>query len=203
VIGDATQRLLDQAGEGDGPARHELLERYRGHLRRFIAARLDPRIAQRVDASDIAQETLAEAAEGMDTYLKTRPLTFLGWLRQLARSRVIDARRYHLDAKRRSVIRERSISELHDDNSAERLTNFLAASGRSLSGVIDSREMFDKVMAILDTLPPRDRQILMMWYVEQKDVLEMADALGLTAHGVKTRHIRALRKLRDRLESPS
>jgi RNA polymerase sigma-70 factor, ECF subfamily len=203
VFGDATQRLLDQARLGDSSARHELLNRYRVQLRRFIAARLDPRIAHRVDASDIAQETLAEAAEGMDTYLRTRPLTFLGWLRRLARNRIIDARRYHLDAQRRSVVRERSISELTNDDSAARLTSFLAAPGRSLSGVVENRDLFDKVIAILDTLPAHDRQILMMWYVEQRNVLEMCDTLGLTVRGVQTRHIRALTRLRERLNSTS
>jgi RNA polymerase sigma-70 factor, ECF subfamily len=203
MFGDTTHKLLEQAGEGDGSARHELLGRYRDQLRRFIAARLDRRIAHRVDASDLVQETLAEAGEGMDAYLRERPITFIGWLRRLARDRVIDARRYHLDAQRRSVNREQPIAELASDDSTVPLINAFSAPGRSPSGVMGIQDRLDEVATILDTLRPRDREILMMWHVEQKSMLEMARTLGLTAHGVKKRHLRALMRLRERLESTS
>jgi hypothetical protein len=84
-----TQELVERAGEGDAAARLDLLERYREHLRRMVAARLDRRLAPRIDASDVVQETLAEAAGRLDDYLDRRPLPFLGWLRQLAGERVI------------------------------------------------------------------------------------------------------------------
>jgi RNA polymerase sigma-70 factor, ECF subfamily len=202
VASEATQRLLDQAGEGNGSARHELLERYRSQIRRLVVSWLDPRIARRVDASDIVQETLAEAAEGMDGFLQTRPITFLGWLQRLARSRVIDAHRYHF-RQRRSVNREQSILEFANDDSAPRLTSPLISPRNTPSGVMGDKERFDKVIAVLDTLPSRDREILVMWYVEQRSLLEMTEALGLTAHAVRKRHLRAVVKLRECLKSNS
>src|SRR5262249_11080134 len=116
---EITQGLLDRAGRGDVVARHELLERYRRYLRSLVAVRLDRRVARRVDASDIVQEALADASERMDHYLRARPLPFLGWLRRLARDRVVDAHRRHLGSLRRSVARERSTSELTDASVAE------------------------------------------------------------------------------------
>ena len=66
--------MIDRAGRGDEDARHKLLERYRDYLRRMVAVRLDRRVAARVDASDVVQETLVEAARRLDDYLRDRPL---------------------------------------------------------------------------------------------------------------------------------
>jgi RNA polymerase sigma-70 factor, ECF subfamily len=76
--------LIDRAASGDDPARVELLELYRDHLRRMVAARLARRLLRRVDASDVVQETLAEASKRLTDYLREQPLPFLAWLRQLA-----------------------------------------------------------------------------------------------------------------------
>src|SRR5271156_997477 len=97
-----TEALINRAGQGDVTARHELLDRYRDYLRRMVATRLDRRLAPRVDPSDIVQETLADAAERLDDYLRDRPLPFHGWLRQLAGEHVIQTHRRHVGAQRRS-----------------------------------------------------------------------------------------------------
>src|ERR1700691_6230804 len=100
---EPTQDLLDRAERGDTAARHDLLERYRDYLRRMVAARLDRRLAPRIDASDVVQETLADAAQRLDEYLSDPPLPFFGWLRVLAGKHVVEAHRTHLFAKGRSV----------------------------------------------------------------------------------------------------
>ena len=89
--GSVIEDLIERAAQGDANARGQLFEHYREYLLRMVTARLDRRLAPRVDASDIVQETLADAARRMDAYLKDRPLPFFGWLRQLAGERLIDA----------------------------------------------------------------------------------------------------------------
>src|SRR3954447_17591458 len=76
-----THELIDCAHRGDEAARQQLLERYRDYLRRMVAVRLDRRPAARVDASDVVQETLVEAARRLDDYLRERPIPFYGWVR--------------------------------------------------------------------------------------------------------------------------
>jgi hypothetical protein len=56
-----TDQLLNRASRGDGAARQQLLTRHRGRLRAMVAARLDRRLAARLDPSDVVQEALAEA----------------------------------------------------------------------------------------------------------------------------------------------
>jgi RNA polymerase sigma-70 factor, ECF subfamily len=199
---EITQGLLDRAGHGDVVARHELLERYRRYLRGLVAIRLDRRVARRVDASDIVQEALADASERMDDYLRTRRLPFLDWLRRLARDRVVDAHRRHLGSLRRSVARERSTSELADASVAE-LGRRLLAPDTSPSNRLDRRERFERIAAALATLQDRDREVLVMWYLEQRSTREIAETLGITESGLRSRHLRALLRLRGCLESPS
>jgi RNA polymerase sigma-70 factor, ECF subfamily len=199
--GDITGGLLDKAGEGDLSARHELLERYRRYLRGLIAVRLDRRVARRVDASDIVQDTLTDASVRMDHYLRARPLPFIDWLRRLARDRVVDAHRRHLGSLRRSVARERPTSELTDASAME-LGRRIMAADTSPSNRLDRRERFERIAAGLASLPERDRQVLVMWYLEQRPAREIAEALGITERGLRSRHLRALLRLRGCLEPP-
>ena len=71
-----TEELLQRAGDGDPSARQQLLSRHRDRLRRMVAVRLDPRLAARVDPSDVVQEALMVADQKLGAYLKDRPVPF-------------------------------------------------------------------------------------------------------------------------------
>src|SRR4051794_39451684 len=101
-----TEELLARAGRGDRSARGELLARHRARLERMVGFRLDRRLAARVDPSDVVQEALTEAAGRLSDYLRQRPLPFYPWLRQFAADRLVELRRQHLQAAKRSVLRE-------------------------------------------------------------------------------------------------
>lgn len=199
-VNQATERLIRRAGDGDEAARRELLERYRDNLRRMVAARLDRRLASRVDPSDVVQETLADAARRMDDYLRDRPLPFFGWLRQLAGERVIDAHRRHVVSQRRSITRESRSPELSDESAAT-LGRTLLANDTSPSNRLLRQERLDEVMAALEALSPRDREVLVMRHLEQLGTAEIAEALGITEGAVESRLLRALIRLRGRLEA--
>ena len=79
-----TDWLVEQARLGDARARAGLFERHRPRLRQMISLRLDPRLAKRIDPSDVVQEALAAAYPRLDDYLREQPLPFYPWLRQFA-----------------------------------------------------------------------------------------------------------------------
>src|SRR5258708_28926459 len=111
------EQLIELAAGGDEVTRQELLARHRARLRRMIAVRMDRRLAARVDPSDIVQEALAEAAQGLSDYLRRRPLPFYPWLRQFAWERLLKLHRYHIRARKRSVDREQQWAlSLPDDS---------------------------------------------------------------------------------------
>jgi RNA polymerase sigma-70 factor (ECF subfamily) len=193
-----THDLLRRAARGDAAARQGLLGRHRDRLRRTVAVRLDPRLAPRVDPSDIVQEALADAAGHLDGYLRDPPLPFFPWLRQFAWERLVKAHRYHIQARRRSVTREEPM--LLPGESVQQLARLLLAGDTSPSRRIIRDERRAEVRAALEALDPRDREILVMRHLEQLESAEIAAVLGLSEGAVRTRQYRALLRLRALLE---
>jgi RNA polymerase sigma-70 factor (ECF subfamily) len=100
--GQATAELLANIKEGEPRAVDALLDRHRDALRRMIAMRLDQRLAQRVDVSDIVQDVLIEANRRLIEYVNAPSIPFHLWIRQIAKDRIIDAhRRHRLSANKR------------------------------------------------------------------------------------------------------
>jgi RNA polymerase sigma-70 factor (ECF subfamily) len=196
----AVSELLERAVHGDDAARQQLLEQHREHLRRLIASRLDRRLTSRIDPSDVVQETLADAAKRLDDYLRERPLPFLGWLRQLAGERLIDTHRRHIFSQRRSVNRENRVTDDASNLPAALIRRFLA-SDTSPSNRLSRQERRDQVRTALAALSERDREVLVMRYLEQASAAEIADVLGVTESAVKSRLLRALIRMRGQLET--
>ncbi|HZW33884.1 MAG TPA: sigma-70 family RNA polymerase sigma factor [Isosphaeraceae bacterium] len=195
-----TDELLRRAGTGDLSARQHLLARYRCRLRQMVALRIDRRMAARIDPSDVVQEALADAARSLSDYLTDRPLPFYPWLRQFAWERLLQLHRHHLQAQRRSVVREQlRICDVADESEAI-LTERLVHSGSSPSARLVAAELRDRVHRALQALEPRDREVLVLRYLEQLTTKETAAVLGLSEAAVKTRHRRALERLRRRLD---
>lgn len=190
-----TEQLLRQAAEGDAAARQQLLERHRPRLRRMVALRLDRRLAARLDPSDLVQESLAEADRQLSDYLRQRPLPFYPWLREIAWKRLVDAHRRHVRAAKRSVLREAQEPPLPDDSVLE-MAGRLFARGSSPSARLRQKELRDRLRTALAELSERDREVLVLRYLEDLSVAEIAAVLGLTEGAVKMRQLRALERLR-------
>ena len=93
----------------------------------MIALRLDDRLAARVDASDVVQEALADAARKLADYARDRPLPFYPWLHRLAAERLAAVHRRHRRSKARSVTREEADAFAWPDSSAQLMVNSLVA----------------------------------------------------------------------------
>jgi RNA polymerase sigma-70 factor (ECF subfamily) len=191
---------IEHAIHGGESARSDLLERYRDDLRRMIRTRLDRRLASRVDASDVVQETLTVAADRLDEYARGCPLSFFGWLRQIAAERVIDTHRRHLGAQSRSVVRESRLPDLCDDSVME-LDRKLVADDTSPSNHMLREERRQRVTAALAELSERDREVLVMRHLEHLRSSEISEALGISEGAVESRLLRALMRLRGLLEA--
>jgi RNA polymerase sigma-70 factor (ECF subfamily) len=191
-----TEHLLEQAQHGDPAAAGQLLERHRDRLKRMVAVRLDRRLAARVDPSDVVQETLAEAARRLPEYLRDRPLPFYPWLRRLTADRLAVLHRRHVRAANRAVGREEPPLP---DHSALALADRLFARQSNPSARLRRQERRERVRAALAALPERDREVLVLRYLEELSVGEIAAVLGLTETAVYGRHLRALKRLKELL----
>ena len=126
IAGDQTESLLIRAAAGDARATARLLEGYRARLRRMVRCRMDSRLVQRFDPSDVVQEALLAASVKLPEYLREQPVPFYPWLRRLAWERLVDLQRQHLGAQRRSVAREQPPQCELSDESVDALARSIA-----------------------------------------------------------------------------
>jgi RNA polymerase sigma-70 factor, ECF subfamily len=195
-----TDWLVEQARNGDAEARRGLMERHRSRLRQMVSLRLDPRLAARVDPSDVVQEALAAAYPRLDDYLADRPLPFYPWLRQFAWDCLAQLHRRHVRARRRSVTREEVWQPGLSSESVLRLSQRLLSRGSSPSNHVIRQELRDRLQIALARLAPNDREILVMRNLEQMPAAEIAAVLGIKEGTVRVRHLRALERLRILLD---
>jgi RNA polymerase sigma-70 factor (ECF subfamily) len=162
----------------------------------MVSARLDRRLTARLDPSDVVQGALADAARKLPDYLRERPLPFYPWLRQLAGERLAKFHERHLRTDKRSVTHEQAGGVRLTDESALELAERLIDSGSSPSQRAMRSEQSARVRAVLQAMDSDDCEVLTLRYLEQLSTRETAAALGITEGAVKTRHLRALRRLR-------
>ncbi len=203
---DSTRELLDRLARADDPAAADRLwARHREPLRRMIDMRLDHAIGRRVDASDVVQDVLIEASRRLSDYLRNPAMPFHLWLRQIARDRMIDEHRRHRVAARRSLDRERSLAAPeYADRSGFDLAAGLRDGALTPAAASLRRELEERFRMALDAMDEDDREILLMRHFEGFSNSEAANSLGLSEPAAGMRHLRALRRLRERLdEAPS
>lgn len=192
-----TEELLVRAGRGDHAARSELLSRHRDQLRRMVLVRMDRRLLPRLDPSDVVQEALIQAATELSHYLRDRPLPFYPWLRRLTWERLVRLHKWHVKARRRSVLRESlDITRLLDE-SAIQLAETLANSDVLPDHRLLQAELQARVLSALERLPDRDRELLVLRYLEQASIAEIASLSDSREAAVRTRLTRAVGKLVD------
>jgi len=178
----------------------DLLMKYQPRLRRMAAARLDSRLASRVDPSDVVQEAFIKAVQEMPGYVRDPAIPLYPWLRQLTTNRLAAAYQQHLHTQRRSVAREVRIKFGLSSASISLLADRLVSHERTPSGEIRQKEVEQQVRKALDKLSLIDREVLILRFIEQLTTQEIATVLGIAAEAVGMRRLRALRRLSEELE---
>ncbi len=197
---EKTRELLEMVRQGDKDAVGRLLQRHREALRRMVDMRLDHRIRQRVDASDIVQEVMVEANRRLQAYLEDPSMPFHLWLRQMARDRMIDAHRRHRASHKRSVDRERvMIAHANFERSTIELVSQLCDQELTPAAAATLHELQRKFEIALEEMDESDQEVVVMRHFEQLSNQEVAQALGLSEPAASMRYLRAMRRLRKRL----
>ncbi len=189
----ATAKLLDRVAQGDNAAVELLLARSRPALRAFVRARLDAALGARVDPSDVVQDTQMELARRLPEFLRRRPMPFHVWVRRKAYERLINLRRDHLRAMRRSVAREARWPE----KSSLLLARPFLARGPSPSEQVAAREFAARVADAVKELSVMDREILLMRHAEDLPYEEIGLLLSIEPAAARKRYGRALLRLRQ------
>jgi RNA polymerase sigma-70 factor, ECF subfamily len=198
-----TQELLAEARAGDSAAVNQLLERHRAALRRMIDLRMDHLVQRRVDASDIVQDVLLEAHRRLDDYLQNPAMPFHLWLRHMAKDRLIDAHRRHRVAARRSVDREQPlVAAAFLDRSTLDLAGELQDPELTPAAAATWHELQIRFQQALDTMDEQDREVVLLRHFEHLSNGEVAEILNLSEPAAGMRYLRAMRRLRAKLQEP-
>jgi RNA polymerase sigma-70 factor (ECF subfamily) len=194
---EETRRLLGEVAAGDPQALGLLLTRHGPFLQRFVELRLDPRLRARFDPADVVQEAQLQAVRRLPRYLERPVMPFRLWLRQLALDRLLNLRRDHAAAARRSVEREVALPE----GSAAEFARQLLTAGSTPSQHLGREELARRVREALDRLDNPDREVLLLRHFEGLSNPEVAALLGLSPGAVSKRYGRAVLRLHQVLFS--
>ncbi len=170
----------------------------RERLRRMIQLRMDQRLAQRVDASDILQDGFMDASKKLEGYLEDPRIPFVVWLRLVVGQRLIDVHRWHLGRKKRDPRAEQPIGVMRNASVNSEVVAFeLSAHLTSPSQAAVAAEHSARLRTWLEQMDEIDREILVLRHFEELTNNEAAAELGLTKGAASKRYIRAIARLRE------
>jgi RNA polymerase sigma-70 factor (ECF subfamily) len=168
----------------------------------MVELRMDARLRARVDASDVLQDAYLDLARDLDSYLADPKLPPWLWLRLHVGRRLTDLHRRHLGARMRDAGMEISLyrDPLPEASSAA-LASMLLGRMTSPIEAAQRAERLLRVQEALNGLDPVDREVLALRHFEQLGRAETAEVLGISQDAAAKRYFRALKRLKDVLET--
>lgn len=171
---DALLAVRCQLGERE--AFDELIRRWAMPLRRYVG-----RVAGNADADELVQDIWLRVLQGIGRLQD--PAKIRAWLFGIAHRRLMDR------------FRERYAEPLEADTSADELASESINPDREL----EARELERG----LEQLPPPERAVLSLFYLEELSLTEVAQVLAVPVGTIKSRLFRARKLLRQQLNGES
>jgi len=181
--GESDELLVRRVRAGDTPAFGKLVERY---MRRAYYAALGL-VGSHEDALDLSQEAFARAFRARERLDPERP--FYAWLYQIIR-------RLCFNFVRDRRTRRRGI----ESASSWLVQQATARSTDNPQKTLERREARERVTEALESLPDRDREILVLKEFEGLRYREIAELIGIPIGTVMSRLYSARRRLAAALE---
>jgi RNA polymerase sigma-70 factor (ECF subfamily) len=173
-------------------------ERFRSLLRLKVRhLQRDPRFRRRFDSSDLVQETLLRAHQNLEQFRGQTEAELVKWL-EVILGHVVLGQIREATAGKRDVRLEQSLQALLAESSVK-LAAFLTADQPSPSGQVERRELLVRVAEALDQLPEDQRDVILLRYVSDTPLAQIAEQLGRTPKSVAGLLRRGLQRLRELL----
>jgi RNA polymerase sigma-70 factor (ECF subfamily) len=180
----AERELVARVGRGDEAATAELLRRYLDRVFRFVC----PRVGyQEQDAEEVTQETFLSAVRLAPTF-KGESEVF-SWLCGIARKQV-----FYFYSNQRPERRGAPANTVSWDDEEVRLLGEALALGPIEQEIVEQIAIRELVERILVALPEAEREALLLRYVEDLSVREIAQIMKRTEKAVES----LLRRARQR-----
>jgi RNA polymerase sigma-70 factor, ECF subfamily len=196
------ESLLELAQSGDEPALERLFLLYRSYLVTLARPQIRRRLQGKVDASDLAQETMLEAHQCFAQFRGASMPEFAGWLRGILAHRLAHHARHFLDAKARDANLERSLA-VELDNASSILDRGLVGPDSSPSEVAARHESNLLLSDALEVLPDDYRQVIFLRHFEGLSFADVAKTMERSVDSVEKLWVRALARLRREMREPN
>jgi RNA polymerase sigma-70 factor, ECF subfamily len=186
---DELESLLRRAQTGDSSARETLLGLLHARARRYADHLLDGRLADRADASDMAQEAFVRIGDSFDPAAFPSVPHLLAWLNTIVRNAVTDFRR-HSAAQVRDRGREVAGGDLFPGLASD-TTDPVERVGRGEQAV--------RLDSALQSLSEKQRAVFLLRLHENLPFEEIARRTGVTVANARVMLLRATQTLREKL----
>lgn len=182
----ADMDLISRYMGGDEKALEELIARYLSPVHGFTLRY----VGNVHDAEDLTQEIFLKVWRNIRRFDTTK--TFTPWLYRIARNTVFDF------FKKKKTVPFSALGEAQ-----ENFVLSLRDSGLSPEELLEQKEVGSALSVLREELTPAYQTVLQMRYKEDHTFQEIANILSEPLHTIKSRHRRALIKLRAFLDHRS
>ena len=175
-----------------------IVARYEPYLRMLARTQMRKAYQAKIGASDMVQQAMLQAVQGLGGFRGSTEAEFRGWLRQiLARHLCHLDRDMHRD--KRDIRREQSMEQKLAQSSL-RLEGLLAGEGPSPSQNVALGENVLKMAEAVERLPETQREAIRLHYLEGMKLSEVAEALEKSTGAVAGLLHRGMKTLRHQLD---
>ena len=177
------EALVEAYREGEAEALEVLIRRYERELLGFLTRLLGSRAA----AEDVFQDTFLQIHLSVESFDVTR--RFKPWLFTIAANKGRDY--FRKNARQNQMVDllapVKGSSGGGDGGSSTSLVNLLDADMPALDTALKSHELREKVRRVVDALPHRAREILLLAYFQKFSYNQIAESLQIPLGTVKSR----------------
>jgi RNA polymerase sigma-70 factor (subfamily 1) len=201
-----TSELLSRARAGETEALGELCALYRNYLRMVARTNLGPRLRERVELSDVIQETLIEVVRQFPQFTGQDEAALRGWLRHLISQKLADLGRYHSRSKRAGKAKVLPLdvpppgTDGRAGEASDRLLDMLALSQTSPSQAASRREQFALLADAFTGLAEQEADVLWLYFTERLTFEAIGRRLDLSRKSARRIYAHGLKHLKRSLE---
>ncbi|TWU51876.1 sigma-70 family RNA polymerase sigma factor [Rubripirellula reticaptiva] len=200
-MSEETNDLTHLARPGDESSLADLFQQHRVQLRSMVAFRMDANLRSRVDPSDVIQESFLDLAKRFDDFKSKQEMSPLVWMRLVTMERLMAVHRRHVDTQMRDARRDVSIDrDMGFGATSVSLAAALMDRLSSASGKLIRSEQKAKLHELLEQMDPDDREIIALRIFEGVTNGEAAEILKLTKQTTSKRFVRAIERLRSKMQ---
>lgn len=189
-------RLLVQARKGDQAALDRLFGMCRNYLGLMARTQVEGRIRNRVDPSDLVQQTLLEAYRAFPRFNGATEGEWLAWLKQILNHNAADFVRYHQTGKRQAK------KEVHLDNQPSDASTPGGMANLSDSIETPSQELMRKERELqladaIAQLAPDYQEVIILRNLQRLPFDEVAQRMERSRPAAQMLWMRAIHKLQE------